>query len=69
MTDLVETADGTRIAYDRRGSGPVIILIGGAGQFRAVDPLTRELTDELRRRWFPVRAAAVVTTLGGNAHE
>ena len=47
MTDFVLTEDGTSIAYDRRGDGPVIILVGGAGQFRAVDPLTRELTDLL----------------------
>lgn len=54
MTDHVKTADGTRIAYDRRGAGPVVILIGGAGQFRAVDPATRELTDLLGARGFTV---------------
>jgi pimeloyl-ACP methyl ester carboxylesterase len=52
MTEFLLTEDGTSIAYDRRGAGPVIILIGGAGQFRAVDPQTRELTDLLAERGF-----------------
>jgi pimeloyl-ACP methyl ester carboxylesterase len=47
MTDYLTTDDGVRIAYDRRGTGPAVILIGGAGQFRAVDPHTTELTDRL----------------------
>jgi pimeloyl-ACP methyl ester carboxylesterase len=54
MTDFLTTEDGTRIAYDRRGDGPVLILIGGAGQFRAVDPATRELTDLLGERGWTV---------------
>ena len=41
MTDYLNTEDGTSIAYDRRGTGPTVILIGGAGQFRAVDPRPR----------------------------
>jgi pimeloyl-ACP methyl ester carboxylesterase len=45
MTEFVGT-----IAYDRRGDGPAVIFIGGAGQFRAVDPATRELTDLLGAR-------------------
>ncbi len=52
MTDYVKTQDGVRIAYDRRGDGPPVVLIGGAGQFRAVDPATRELTDLLGERGF-----------------
>jgi pimeloyl-ACP methyl ester carboxylesterase len=54
MTDYVRTEDGTRIAYDRRGDGPAVVLIGGAGQFRAVDPATRELTEMLGTRGFTV---------------
>jgi pimeloyl-ACP methyl ester carboxylesterase len=54
MTDYVKTQDGTRIAYDRRGAGPAVILIGGAGQFRAVDPVTRELTEALGARGYTV---------------
>ncbi|MFI6291036.1 alpha/beta fold hydrolase [Nonomuraea sp. NPDC050790] len=54
MTGFVETAQGVRIAYDREGSGPAVILVGGAGQFRAVDPGTRALTSELARRGYDV---------------
>jgi pimeloyl-ACP methyl ester carboxylesterase len=54
MTEFVETADGLRIAYDREGSGRPLILIGGVGQFRAVDPPTRALTTELASRGFDV---------------
>jgi pimeloyl-ACP methyl ester carboxylesterase len=54
MTEFVETADGVRIAYDREGSGRPLILIGGAGQFRAVDPATQALTTELASRGFDV---------------
>ncbi|MBB3083196.1 alpha/beta fold hydrolase [Geodermatophilus sabuli] len=54
MTEYVHTRDGVPIAYDREGSGQPLILIGGAGQFRAVDPDTRELTTELARRGFDV---------------
>jgi pimeloyl-ACP methyl ester carboxylesterase len=54
MTEYVQAADGTRIAFDREGAGQPLILIGGAGQFRAVDPDTRELSAELARRGFDV---------------
>ena len=30
--------DGTRIGYDKVGSGPLLIIIAGATQFRAFDP-------------------------------
>ncbi len=54
MTEHVHLPDGTRIAFDRAGAGQPLILIGGAGQFRAVDPDTRELTADLARRGFDV---------------
>ncbi|NRQ34666.1 alpha/beta hydrolase [Nonomuraea sp. NN258] len=54
MTEFVTTADGVEIAYDREGGGRPIVLIGGAGQFRAVDPATRALTTELAGRGFDV---------------
>ncbi|SDF11423.1 Pimeloyl-ACP methyl ester carboxylesterase [Blastococcus fimeti] len=54
MIEYVRAADGTRIAYDREGAGQPLILIGGAGQFRAVDPDSRELSAELARRGFDV---------------
>ena len=54
MTQFVTTAAGARIAYDREGAGRPLILIGGAGQFRAVDEATRDLTTELATRGFDV---------------
>lgn len=54
MTEYAYAPDSTRIAFDRVGAGQPLILIGGAGQFRAVDPDTRELTGELARRGFDV---------------
>ena len=54
MTEYVHTEDGVRIAYDRAGSGQPLVLVGGAGQFRADDAATRELTGQLARRGFDV---------------
>ena len=54
MTEYAETADGVRIAYDRAGSGQPLVLVGGAGQFRAVDPGTTQLAAELAGRGFDV---------------
>ncbi|PPL18655.1 alpha/beta fold hydrolase [Microterricola pindariensis] len=42
MTEFTVTARGDRVAYDRRGSGPALIFIAGAGPFRAMDPVTTE---------------------------
>ncbi|MGW5053867.1 alpha/beta fold hydrolase [Actinokineospora sp. NPDC004072] len=36
----VTSADGTTIDYDTYGTGPAVILIGGATQFRAIDERT-----------------------------
>ena len=41
--DTVTSADGTTIAFDRYGSGPAVILVGGAFQHRATDPGSAEL--------------------------
>jgi hypothetical protein len=30
----VTSSDGTKIAYDRHGSGPAVILVGGAMSYR-----------------------------------
>jgi pimeloyl-ACP methyl ester carboxylesterase len=45
MTEFVTTALGDRIAYDRRGSGPGLIFVAGAGPFRAIDPWTTETAE------------------------
>jgi pimeloyl-ACP methyl ester carboxylesterase len=35
--------DGTVIAFDRSGTGPAVVLVGGAFQYRAIDPPTAHL--------------------------
>lgn len=47
MTDFVESADGTKIAYDVDGEGPPLIVVAGALQFRAFDPGTGRLARAL----------------------
>lgn len=54
MTDYVISADGTRIGFDRVGSGPPVILVGGAMQFRAFDPETTEMAQHLASHGFAV---------------
>ncbi len=39
----VISKDGTTIAFDRSGMGPAVILVGGAFQYRAIDPPTAQL--------------------------
>jgi pimeloyl-ACP methyl ester carboxylesterase len=43
----VTSEDGTRIAFDRVGQGPPLILVGGAIQYRAIDEGTRRLAELL----------------------
>lgn len=43
----VISRDGTRIAYEREGNGPLVILVGGATQYRAVDMRTPTLVKAL----------------------
>lgn len=40
MTEFATTSRGDRVAYDRRGTGPGLVFISGAGPFRATDPVT-----------------------------
>ncbi|POH57081.1 alpha/beta fold hydrolase [Arthrobacter glacialis] len=54
MTAYVTSADGTRIAYDSQGSGPVVILVAGAMQFRAFDPTTSAMAILLAAEGFTV---------------
>jgi pimeloyl-ACP methyl ester carboxylesterase len=48
----VTSADGTTIDYDAYGSGPPVILIGGASQYRAIDPRTTEIAKHLAGEGF-----------------
>jgi hypothetical protein len=44
----VTSKDGTSIAYDRQGSGPAVILVGGAFVDRSENaPLAAELAERL----------------------
>jgi hypothetical protein len=43
--ETVISNDGTRIAFDRYGTGPPIVLVGGAFQYRAFDPRTAKLAE------------------------
>lgn len=54
MSRYVRSADGTKIAYDRQGTGPGVILVGGANQFRGFDPTTAEMAGLLAARGFTV---------------
>lgn len=44
---MVISKDGTKIAFDKVGTGPALILIGGAFQYRAIDPRTTHLAELL----------------------
>ncbi|MDN4640913.1 alpha/beta hydrolase [Agreia sp. PsM10] len=55
MTEFVTSADGTRIAYDRLGSGAhAIILVGSAMNYRAFDPTTAHIAALLADQGFSV---------------
>ena len=41
--NTVKSKDDTTIAFDRSGEGPVLILVDGALQHRAIDPSTVQL--------------------------
>jgi pimeloyl-ACP methyl ester carboxylesterase len=48
-TEWAESADGTRIAFERAGSGPVLVLVDGAFCYREFGPardLSKALTDD-----------------------
>ena len=48
------SADGTTIAYDHRGTGPAVILVGGASQYRVFDPRTAQIADLLAAHGYNV---------------
>ncbi|HEY2701740.1 MAG TPA: alpha/beta fold hydrolase [Pseudonocardiaceae bacterium] len=48
----VTSADGTTIDYARYGAGPAVIFIGGATQYRGIDPVTTKTTQELAAEGF-----------------
>jgi pimeloyl-ACP methyl ester carboxylesterase len=54
MTEYATSSDGTRIAFDRYGSGPAVIFVPAAIQFRALSPQTGELARSLADHGFTV---------------
>lgn len=54
MSEYATSSDGTRIGFDREGSGPPVVLVDGAFQFRAFDPATTELQHQLAGHGFEV---------------
>ncbi|WP_309104117.1 alpha/beta hydrolase [Microbacterium sp.] len=45
MSSVLTTSLGDRVAFDRRGGGPAMIFIAGAGPYREVDPWTTETAE------------------------
>src|SRR6188472_1514491 len=43
----VTSKDGTKIAFDKTGTGPAVILVNGAMQFSAFDPFMAKLAGML----------------------
>jgi pimeloyl-ACP methyl ester carboxylesterase len=52
VTDYATSADGTRIAFDRYGSGPAVIFVPAAMQFRALSTQTGQLAGALAAHGF-----------------
>jgi pimeloyl-ACP methyl ester carboxylesterase len=48
VTNLVKSADGTQIAYDRLGSGPLVVLVSGMFSYR---PAFQEEAEQLAKRF------------------
>src|SRR3989440_758130 len=47
----VTSTDGTKIAFDRVGSGPSVILVSGATAYRAFDPSMTHLSELLGKHF------------------
>jgi pimeloyl-ACP methyl ester carboxylesterase len=52
MSTFVTTSLNDRIAFDRRGDGPAIIFVAGAGPWREIDPGTTLTAELLAERGF-----------------
>ena len=46
-TTAATTAQGDRVTYDLRGTGPALVFVAGAGPYRATDPYTTETAERL----------------------
>lgn len=52
MSSSVVTALDDRIAFDRRGEGPAVVFVAGAGPWRAIDPGTTQTAELLAEMGF-----------------
>jgi pimeloyl-ACP methyl ester carboxylesterase len=52
MSTVITTSLNDRIAFDRRGEGPAIIFVAGAGPWREIDPGTTLTAELLAGRGF-----------------
>ncbi|MGA7205382.1 MAG: alpha/beta hydrolase [Specibacter sp.] len=54
MSSFATSSDGTRIGYSIEGSGPAVILVAGAMQFRGFDSTTAAMATLLAARGYTV---------------
>jgi pimeloyl-ACP methyl ester carboxylesterase len=54
MSSFATSPDGTQIGYSIEGSGPAVILVAGAMQFRGFDPTTAAMASLLAARGYTV---------------
>jgi pimeloyl-ACP methyl ester carboxylesterase len=47
----VTSKDGTKIAFDKTGAGPAVIIVNGALQYRAFDPTMAQIADMLSKHF------------------
>ena len=52
MSSVVTTQSNDRVAFDRRGEGPAILFVAGAGPWRAIDQGTTQTAELLADRGF-----------------
>lgn len=52
MSSFVTTALNDRVAFDRRGDGPAIVFVAGAGPWREIDPVTTETAEILAEKGY-----------------
>jgi pimeloyl-ACP methyl ester carboxylesterase len=52
MSTFITTALNDRIAFDRRGDGPAIIFVAGAGPWREIDPATTHTAELIAEKGF-----------------
>lgn len=50
MSDTLTTSHGDTVAYDRRGTGPAVVFVAGAGPWREIDPVTTRTAELISER-------------------